>query len=381
MAIAVGEQDEHRAPDHERAAACALAGLAGIGTQSFAVIRAAFGSLSAAVRQGGKAIATTPGLRADGVESLQSAPDLVRRGEWLLEKALKLGARVIVREDPEYPELLQQIPGGPPVLYVIGAWPTARRVAVVGTREPDEYGNERTRAIVDQLCSAGVAVVSGGARGVDTVAHERTLDRGGRTVAVIGSGLLKLYPAENKQLFERIMREGTFVTEFALDSPGITTHYPQRNRTMAGLSEAVVITRGAAGSGAITTCQSAAKFGRPVFAVPGQVGERLAAAPNTLLSGGVARALITGTEVLDALGLKSNLSPEAASLPPPRTVSTDHLPKTAQQVFQTLGPAPRHIDEIALAAGLATAETLTALLRLELDGLCVTRPGKYFLRR
>ncbi len=381
MAIAVGKQDEQGVPDQERAAACALAGLAGIGTQSFALIRAAFGSLAAAVGQGGSTIANTAGLRADGIESLRTAPDLGRRGQWLLEKARQLGARVLLREDAEYPELLRQIPGGPPVLYVQGTLSKARRVAVVGTRRPDDYGIARTQAIVDQLCSAGVEVVSGGALGVDTVAHERALARGGRTMAVIGSGLLKLYPSENRQLFERLMHDGVIVTEFALDSPGITTHFPQRNRTMAGLSEAVVITRGDTGSGALTTCQSATKFGRPVFAVPGQVGDRLAAAPHAQLSGGFARALITGTEVLDTLGLKSNLAPEAASLPAPRIVSTDHLPKTVQQVYLTLGPAPRHVDDIALAAGLATAETLSALLRLELDGLCATRPGKYFLRR
>ncbi len=378
---AVQPQPEQLTSDEERAAACALAGLAGIGSQSLGLIRTAFGTLSAAVSQGARAVADVPGLRADGVASLRSAPDLARRGQWLLTKARELGVRVVLHDDADYPERLRGTAGAPPVLYVWGQWAPARRVAVVGTRNVDDYGRGRTRALVDLLCAAGVEVVSGGALGVDADAHQRALERGGKTTAVIGSGLLDLYPAKNRSLFERLTREGALVTEFALDAPGITTHFPQRNRTIAGISDAVVITRGASDSGALTTCSAASKLGRPVFAVPGQVGDPLAAAPNSLLSNGSARALVTGGELFAALGLPMPQGVTATPAAVVPMVDVSQLPASVRQVLETLGPAPRHVDEIAQAAGLAPGAALAALLRLELDGLCAARPGKYFLRR
>lgn len=380
MQLALPDREIAVTSDDERAAACALAGLGGIGAQSLAAIRAMFGSLAAAVAKGGAAIAQTPGLRSDGIESLKESPDLARRGQWLLTKAHELGAQVIVLEDSDYPPLLRTVSSPPPVLYVKGKLEPARRVAVVGTREVDEYGIARTEAVVDLLCAAGVEVVSGGAYGVDTKAHARALDRGGRTTAIVGSGFLKLYPSENDALFDRIASKGALVSEFALDSGGNQRHFPQRNRTMAALSEAVVITRGTLKSGALITCQAATKFGRPVFAVPGAVGDALAAAPNSVLSSGTARALVTGAEVLAAIGLN------APTLPPPiereaPAISTEGLSAPAKKVFDALGPSPRHIDEIATTASVPMSDALVALSTLEISGLCVKRPGMYFLRR
>jgi DNA processing protein len=367
--------------DDERAAACALAGLAGIGSQSLTIIREAYGSLTAAVSRGARAIAETPGLRSDGVESLREAADLAARGQWLLGKSREIGARILVLEDEDYPPLLKATSSPPPVLYLWGRLAEHRRVAVVGAREPDEYGVQRTKEVADLLCAAGIEVVSGGARGVDATAHEQALSRGGKTIAVIGSGLLFLYPRHRSGLFSKLANDGVVMTEFALDASANPTHFPQRNRTIAGMAEAVVITRGKSDSGALTTCQSAARLNRPVFAVPGQIGDPLAAAPNSLLSGGLARALVSGAEVITALGMPVPAagSMPAAAKPPPLDLS--RLPADVRQVFETLGPAPRHVDEIAEAAGLAPAAALAALLRLELDGLCTVRPGKYFQRR
>jgi DNA processing protein len=365
--------------EDERAAACALAGLSGIGSQSLVLIREAHGSLSAAVSLGAKVLANTPGLRTDGAEALRSAPDLAERGRWLLEKARGIGAHVLVQDDEEYPALLKTVTSAPPVLYVQGNLIEWRRVAVVGTREADRYALERTKAAVERLCAADLEVVSGGAAGVDAAAHQHALDLGGRTVAVIGTGLLKLYPARNRSLYERLAEKGAVISEFAMDAGGNVSHFPQRNRTMAALSEAVIITRGKSDSGALSTCTSAVRFGRPVFAVPGEVGDPLAAAPNAQLSAG-ARALVTGDEVLAALGLHA-ARPVATVAPVTRDEDVSKLPPPVRQIFQTLGPAPRHVDEIATEAGLPTAEVLAALLRLELDGLCAARPGKYFLRR
>jgi DNA processing protein len=382
VSTAAQQEEQPVASEAERAAACALAGLSGIGGQSLSLIRAAHGNLASAVQKGGVTLAEVPGLRADGIESLRKTRDLFKRGLWLLAQAQRLGARILLHGEADYPSLLASCPGAPPVLYLLGNLPEGRRrVAVVGTRLPDTYGDERTDAIVDQLCAAGVEVVSGGAVGVDKRAHQRALDRGASTVAVLGSGFIRPYPEDNEKLYDLIARHGALVSEFALDAGGIRTHFPQRNRTMAGLSEAVVLTRGTATSGALITSQTATRLGRPVFAVPGQVGDALAAAPNGLLATG-ARAALTGVEVVRALGLTSQAAPVELRSPPVKPApDVSGLPVGLQQVFAQLGPAPRHIDDIAATAGLSSADVVSALLQLELAGLCIARPGKYFLRR
>jgi DNA processing protein len=371
--------------DAERAAACALAGLAGIGAQSLSLIRTAFGSLAEAVRRPAAELANVPGLRADGIESLRKSKPLELRGEWLLTQARRLGSSIFLLGEADYPSLLASSLGPPPVLYVRGSLPDVRRVSVVGTRYPDDYGQERTRVLVDHICSSGLEVTSGGAEGIDATAHRRALERGARTVAVIGSGFLNPFPASHRKLFDQIAEQGALVSEFAVDAGGNRTHFPQRNRTMAGLSEAVVITRGKADSGALMTCQAAFRNGRSVFAVPGNVGDPLAAAPNQMLVQG-ARAVLSGAEVVKALGLavqpvdtRSESSNGGARGPAPADVST--LPIGMQRLYAALGPAPRHVDDIAAEAGTSSSEALGLLLQLELANLCVARPGAHFVRR
>lgn len=380
---ASGRQVEAAMSEAERAATCALAGLGGIGGQSLGLLRQAWGSLAAAVARGGEELSKTPGLRVDGVESLRRAPDLERRGRWLLEQARALGATVLVAGDADYPATLSGASGAPPVLYVLGSLQPARRAAIVGSRRADDYGLERARAVAATVCQAGLEVVSGGAEGVDRAAHEQAIRMEGRTVAVVGSGLLNPYPAAHRSLYERIAQHGAVVSEFALDSGGQRTHFPQRNRTIAGLSDAVAFVRGDERSGALSTCETARRLGRPVFAVPGQVGDPLAAAPNAWLASERARVTLDGRELVRALlghapsgGPVSERPAIDAPAPLPENVT-----EAGRRVLAALGPAPRHVDELAAEAELGTAETLAELLSLELSGLCVARPGKYFLRR
>ncbi len=367
-----------RVDESERAALAALSGLAGVGGKSLDLLRQAYGSLAAAAAQGGRALASIEGLRADVVESLQAAPDLEKRGAWLLAKAREIGATVLTLTEPGYPPLLAEAPSPPPVLYVLGELDDARRVAVVGSRSSDDYGIDQARRLVARLCAGGVEVVSGGAFGVDQASHERALELGGRTVAVVGTGLLKPYPADHAALYRRIAKSGAVVSEFALDGGGQPGHFPRRNRTIAGLSDAVVITRGRATSGALSTCAAAKRAGREVFAVPGRADEPLAAAPNALLSSGEAKALVTGAEVFRALNLAVA---EPAAEPEKAVVDLSRFSPGAQKLLAALGPSPRHVDDLAHEAGLDSAQALVELLSLELSGLCATRPGKYFLRR
>ena len=372
------EVPARRDDEAERSALAALASVPGVGGKSLALLRQAYGSLAAAVARGSRELSTVAGLREDVVRGLQAAPELEKRGAWLLSKAREIGARVVVVGEPGYPEPLARTAAPPPLLYFFGELSEARKVAVVGSRESDGYGVDQARRLVARLCAAGVDVVSGGAVGVDQAAHEKALELGGRTVAVVGTGLLNPYPAEHRGLYERIARAGAVVSEFALDAGGQPGHFPRRNRTIAGLSDAVVITRGKAASGALSTCAAARKAGRPVFAVPGRADEPLAVAPNALLSSGEARALVTGEELLRALSLPVV---EPAAEPVQSVVDLAGLPAGAQKLFQALGPSPRYVDELATEAGLSPSQALVDLLTLELAGLCATKPGKYFLRR
>lgn len=360
--------------DDERAAACALSALPGVGAQSLRLLAERFGSLAQALDAGPERMAQTPGLRADGVESLKDAADLPARGRKLVELAHALGARVLLDGEPGYPSSVSASPSSPPVLYVLGNLSDARRAAVVGTRQPDGYGLGRAEAVTRALVVAGLEVVSGGATGVDRKAHEVALEAGARTIAVVGTGLGKCYPSAHEKLYERIARQGAVVSEFAPDAGGQRAHFPRRNRTIAALSEGVVFIQGAQDSGAVSTCDAARRLGRPVFAVPSHVGDRLGEGPNALLARGDARVTLDGREFVRALGL----TPGAEQVQAPAGVVA---PSGTESVWSALAAQPKHVDDIAQAAGVSTGDALAALLQLELVGLCAALPGTYFQRR
>lgn len=363
--------------DDERAATCALAGLGGVGAVAVALLRARYGRLADAVKRPPSELAAVPGLRADAATALAAARDLPGRGRWLLAKAHEIKASVLVAGEAAYPRQLADAGSPPPVLYLLGTWrEEARRVAVVGSRRSDAYGLEATRKLVRRLVASGVEVVSGGAEGVDAAAHVATIEAGGRTVGVVGTGLLSAYPASHAELYRRIAEHGALVSEFALDAGGQKSHFPQRNRTLAGVSEVVVITRGRENSGAVITCTAARDLGRPIFAVPGDVSLPESHAPNTLLASGGALAALDGAEVVKALGLP--VGPEA---PAPVRALPPTLSDGARRVYGALGPAARHVDELAADLAVPTSALLAGLLELELAGLCAARPGKYFSRR
>jgi DNA processing protein len=281
-------------------------------------------------------------------------------------------AQTIRPGDGLYPAVLAQRPDHPPALRFVGSLGSPRaRVAVVGTRDPDEYGRALARRLAGGLARAGVSVVSGGALGVDTAAHEAALDAGGHTVAVLGSGLEVPHPKSNRQLFARVLASGgALVSELDDRAPAAPWTFPRRNRIVSGMCEAVVVVRAGARSGALLTAGFARAQGVPVFAVPGDVDHPLSAGPHALLRSG-ARVAATAADVLAALGIDAQ-----AELPLERV----DLPEGERALWSALGPTPRHADELARATGLETGAALAGLLALELQGLCAQRPGHYFLR-
>jgi DNA processing protein len=274
--------------------------------------------------------------------------------------------------DGPYPRLLEQIPDRPAALRVRGELPGAGRfAALVGSRELDEYGEAQARSMAAGLARAGVTVVSGGALGIDAAAHRGALEAGGRTVAVLGTGVDVCYPGQHRELFGRILESGgALVSEQPDGTPGFPANFPARNRIVSGMSEVVVVVRAREKSGALITASWARSQGRPVLAVPGDAREPLSAGPHALLRAG-ARLVGSAAEVLAEMGLA-----EVRAQRPLPALSCE-----GSALLRALSRKPRHAGEVASAAGLPVGETLAGLLSLELEGLCEQRPGHYFLRR
>ncbi|WP_242341298.1 MULTISPECIES: DNA-processing protein DprA [Anaeromyxobacter] len=276
--------------------------------------------------------------------------------------------------DGLYPDRLAQTPDRPAELRLRGALADLRRVAVVGSRHPDAYGEEMARLLAAGLARAGVSVVSGGALGIDAIAHRAALDAAGHTVAVLGTGVDVLYPASNRPLLQRVLAEGgAILSELPDGTPGFAGNFPRRNRIVSGLSEAVVVVQAGEKSGALITADWARTHGVPVFAVPGDAREPLSAGPIALLRRG-AKVAASAEDVLGALGIPA--APVAE-----RQLALPALAAPESALLAALARRPRHADEIARQAGLAPGPALAGLLTLELEGLCEQRPGHYFLRR
>lgn len=284
-------------------------------------------------------------------------------------------ARTILRGEDGWPTRLSAIPDPPERLRVRGGLgpPGERRVALVGSRQADPYGLEIAVGMAKELALTGVCVVSGGAEGIDAAAHRGALEAKGRTIAVLGTGVDLAYPAGHRSLFERILASGgALVSEYEDGMPAAPWTFPRRNRIVSGLSEAVVVVRAGRRSGALITAGCARRQGVPVFAVPGDVREEGSAGPTSLLRGG-AKVAASARDVLESLGLAGQLALPVGEEP--------ELDGDEAALFGALGRVPRHADEIARAAGVPASAALSALLVLELRGLCEQRPGHYFLRR
>ena len=375
----------------EVVAACALSAVPGLGGSSLGRIAAEFQTLQGAAERGPQAIlerADILKLRPSARAYLAKAPDLRELGLWALEAARKAGARVLLLGDDDYPLQLRKIDNPPALLYLRGHLQReARRIAVVGSREADEEGLEIASRMGEDFARAGSQVVSGGARGIDAAAHEGALSASGSTVAVLGCGIDVVYPAENGELFDRIASGGgAVVTGFAPGTPPTQKNFPQRNRTISGLSDAVVVVRAALKSGALITADHAALQRRPIFAVPGD--HELAAGPNELLRRQKATAARCAFDVLQGLhwpipdGLSAPPSREGREKATPKPIVDPDVDGESLQLWRLLDDRkPAHLDDLALRTQIPSQVALRKLADLELKGLAVQRPGKYFLRR
>lgn len=301
-------------------------------------------------------------------------------GQREIQKARHLGCHIVTQTDQRYPALLLQIPDPPPYLYVFGntaAFPAA--VAMVGSRHATSYGLSTTRRLSSDLARQGIAVVSGLARGIDTAAHEGALQGGGHTVAVLGSGLAKIYPRENADLCQRIAAQGAVVSEFPLEAGPEPHHFPQRNRIISGMSLGTVVVEATRRSGSLITARMALEQNREIFAVPGSVNSYKSMGTHALIKEGAKLVTHVGDilEELPPIGIHTTGPPAPHSERPPVAVALDGEEKN---VFDALSPYPTHVDDLTRQVNIDPGRVAGILLTLELQGLVRQEAGKLFRR-
>ncbi|HRJ44632.1 MAG: DNA-processing protein DprA [Caldilineaceae bacterium] len=279
------------------------------------------------------------------------------------QRVAQSGVRVYTWDDAEYPDNLRQTPLSPPVLFVRGEVQEEDRLAValVGTRQASAYGREVARGLGQELARNGVTVVSGLALGIDAVAHEAALEAGGRTIAVLGSGVDQIYPAQNRKLGLAMTQQGALVSEYPLGTRPEANNFPPRNRIISGLSLAVVVVEAGQRSGALITAKFAAEQGRDVFAVPGSILQPSSAGCNALIQDG-ALPLLSIVDLLDQLHLeRAAIQAEAR-----QSIPADPTERT---LLEHLSSEPLHLDELMRAVAMPAAQISALLAMMELKGL------------
>jgi DNA processing protein len=277
-----------------------------------------------------------------------------------------------------YPTYLREIPNAPPTLYVKGEIIEADQyaVAIVGTRRLTSYGKQITRDLVRGLVAKGITIVSGLARGIDTIAHRTAVEMGGRTIAVLGSGIDEIYPPENRKLAQEITdkQQGAIISEYALGVRPEAKNFPPRNRVISGLSLGTVVVEAAAKSGALITANFAVEQDREVFAVPGNVNSPASAGPNRLIQQG-AKLITSADDILDELNVAMVVEKVATQMVLPES-------KEEAELLRYLSKQPTHIDDLIRKSNLGNANVSSMLMMLELKGIVQQVGGmKYVLVR
>ncbi len=314
---------------------------------------------------------------AEAIANWEKGIDLA--GE--LKRIAEFGCHVLIQSDPDYPPALRQIYDPPVVLYVKGNLLPADKnaVALVGSRLTTHYGQETARKLAYQLAYLGVTVVSGGARGIDTAAHQGALSAKGRTIAVLGTGINLVFPPENAELFARITASGALMTQFPFNRKADKQSFPIRNRIVAGMSLGTVVVEANLTSGALITANMAVEYGRQVFAVPGRIDSPRSKGCHDLIKKGA--KLCEGVE--DILSEFEYLFPPSNR--PPAGGETGELPaltlsENEQKTYYALTREESSIDEVIQRSGLPSSVVSVALLGLEMKRLVRQLPGKLFVK-
>jgi DNA processing protein len=327
-----------------------------------------------------EALARVPGIgqeTAAAIAHWENTVDLV--GE--LRRITEYGCEVMTGGDAEFPALLREIYDPPMVLYVKGRLQGSDRnsVAVVGSRTTTHYGQETARRLGYQLAYVGVTVVSGGARGIDTAAHQGALQARGRTVAVLGTGINVVYPPENAALFERIAEQGAVMTQFPFNRRGDRQSFAIRNRIVAGMTLGTLVVEAGLSSGALITANMAVEQGRQVFAVPGRIDGPSSKGCHDLIKKG-AKLCESAEDILTEFEYLFPPTSRPASVAAGGELPAVALSEHERRIWDILEAGEVQLDVIIQASGLAASTVSAVLLGLELKHLVRQMPGKVFVR-
>ena len=308
---------------------------------------------------------------------LEAGPDLERLAttlSWLAEP----GRSLIAWDDADYPRALLETADPPPVLYCIGnrALLAQPAFAIVGSRNASTQGEIDAQAFATTLSCAGLAIVSGLAQGIDAAAHRGGLAAAGRSIAVVGTGLDRVYPAANRDLALALAANGLLLSEFAPGTPPMKQNFPRRNRVVSGLSLGVLVVEASLSSGSLITARLAAEQGREVFALPGSIHSPLSKGCHRLIRDG-AKLVETAKDILDELKLPGVAAPAHEPSSAHRVAPADPV---AVAVLAALGFAPTSVDALAQRTGIGTSDLVAALTMLEIDRHVATIPGGLWQR-
>ncbi len=326
-------------------------------------------------------------LRPESIQSILKK-EFHERAEKELEQVRAMGGEIIILDDGVYPPLLREIADPPLVLYAIGNWPECFEttcVGVVGSRRCSTYGRNTAEMLGRDLAERGICVVSGFARGIDSSAHRGAVQANGRTIAVFGTGLDRIYPKENQQLMDEILESGgAVVTQFPMGTPPLRDNFPYRNRIISGLSVGLLVIEASEKSGSLITARLAAEQDREVLAVPGNITSKTSFGTNYLIKSG-AKLVQHWQDVVSEFPAEIG----AAILPPgtdeiraPSKVVMPGLSKTEKRLYELMQPdSNMHIDDLLDASGLSFGDANQALVGLDIKDLIHVLPGNHYARK
>jgi DNA processing protein len=353
----------------------------GLGPERIRALVAKFGSARDALQADRPEIIAVNGfdekVAAVALSARARREEAARTLESELGYCEQIGANIVGYFDPSYPLWLKRIYNAPITLSIWGDLRAADEAAigVVGTRKPSHYGSKHAERFSRGLAERGVVIVSGMAYGIDSIAHRAALDAGGRTIAVLGSGLGKPYPEKHRDLARKISENGAVVSEFPFLAKPDAVNFPRRNRIISGLSLGSLLVESKVNGGGMRTARYAVEQNKELFALPGDVESPLSGGPHELIQEGIAKLVATPEDIIGEL--RHRLEPfldEPAEPKPPIEISIFE-----DKTLGFVGRDPIHIDEIVRRSGLTPQECLSQLLTLEMKGVVRQLPGKMFV--
>jgi DNA processing protein len=362
-------------PDHsEHALWLALTRIKGLGCISFKKLASHFADPTQSLSATAAELSAIEGIDRKAVDGLLAFTQW-DEVEQEVQRAEEAGVKIIPFGSGIYPARLRSIADPPPCLYVKGEIRREddKAVAVIGTRSASHYGRRVARDLCRGLASVGFTVISGMARGIDGVAHDEALNAGGRTIAVLGSGVDRAYPPEHRKLYHRISENGAVISELPLGAPPLAFNFPARNRLISGLSAGVVVVEATEKSGSLITAAIALEQGREVFAVPGEVGSSRSRGGHRLIRQG-AKLVENVDDILEEIAPQLVARDRQPAL---RTLPVDAQPET-HKIFDLLQERSLHIDEVIEASGFSASRVSQILLELELQGFLKQLPGNRY---